>query len=67
MAALLVVFGVMSLLERPGPLLEMAIALVIATAVSLGLLLPFLLLSFNKSFCGERLKEVLRLADESVS
>jgi hypothetical protein len=60
MAALLVVFGVMSVLEGPGPLLEMATALAIATAVSLGLLLPFLLLSFANAFYHERLKELLQ-------
>ena len=42
----------------------MATAFVIISAVSFGLLLPFLLLSFANAFYRERLKEVLRLADD---
>jgi hypothetical protein len=57
-----VFFAVMSALEGPGPVLEMGLALVITCAVSLGLLLPFLLLCFANGFYRERLREVLRLA-----
>jgi hypothetical protein len=63
MAGWLAVFVVMSMIERPGPLLEMATAFAIFSAVSFGLLLPFLLLSFANAFYRERLKELLRLAD----
>jgi hypothetical protein len=63
MAGWLAVFVVMSGVERPGPLLEMATAFTIFCAVSFGLLLPFLLLSFANAFYRERLKELLRLAD----
>jgi hypothetical protein len=63
MAGWLVVFVVMSRIERPGPLLEMATAFAIFCAVSFGVLLPFLLLSFANAFYRERLKELLRLAD----
>ena len=59
----LAVFVVMSMIEKPGPLLEMATAFAIFCAVSFGLLLPFLLLSFANAFYRERLKELLRLAD----
>jgi hypothetical protein len=63
MAGWLAVFVVMSMIERPGPLLEMATAFAIFCAVSFGLLLPFLLFSFANAFYRERLKELLRLAD----
>ena len=63
MAGWLVVFVVMSRIERPGPLLEMATAFAIFCVVSFGLLLPFLLLSFASAFYRERLMELLRLAD----
>lgn len=63
MAGWLTVFVVMSRIERPGPLLEMVTAFAIFCAVSFGLLLPFLLLSFANAFYRERLKELLRLAD----
>jgi len=63
MAVWLVFFTLMSLWHRPGPLLEMATALLSAAAMSLGFLLPFLLLSFTNAFYRERLKELLRLAD----
>ena len=63
MAGWLAVFVVMSTIEKPGPLLEMATAFVIFCAISFGLLLPFLVLSFANSFYRERLKELLRLAD----
>jgi hypothetical protein len=63
MSGWLAVFVVMSRIERPGPLLEMATAFVIFCAVSFGVLLPFLLLSFANAFYRERLKELLRLAD----
>jgi hypothetical protein len=53
----------MSVIEGPGPLLEMAFALVIISAVSFGLLLPFLLLSFANGFYHARLLEALRLAE----
>jgi hypothetical protein len=56
----------MSVIEGPGPLLEMAFALVISTAVSSGLLLPFLLLSFANGFYHPRLLEALRLADAAA-
>ena len=59
----LAVFVVMSMIEKPGPLLEMATAFAIFCAVSFGLLLPFLLLSFANAFYRERLKELLRLDD----
>ena len=62
MAVWLAVFIAMSMIERPGPLLEMATAFAIFCAVSFGLLLPFLLLSFANAFYRDRLKEVLRLA-----
>jgi len=62
MAGWLVVFVVMSWIERPGPLLEMATAFAIFCAISFGVLLPFLLLSFANAFYRERLKELLRLA-----
>jgi len=60
---IIAVFVVMSRIERPGPLLEMAPAFVIFCAVSFSVLLPFLLLSFVNGFYRERLKELLRLAD----
>ena len=63
MAGWLAVFVVMSMIEKPGPLLEMATAFAIFCAVSFGLLLPFLLLSFANAFYRERLKELFRLAD----
>jgi hypothetical protein len=44
-----------------GSLREMALALLITTAVTFGVLLPFLLLSFTNGFFDARLKEVLRL------
>lgn len=66
MAGWLAVFVVMSGIERPGPLLEMATAFVIFCAVSFGVLLPFLLLSFTNAFYRERLKELLRLADAAT-
>jgi len=61
MAGWLTVFVVMSRIERPGPLLEMAKAFVIFCAVSFGLVLPFLLLSFANGYYLERLKKLLRL------
>jgi hypothetical protein len=63
MAGWLVVFVVMSRIERPGPLLEMATAFAIFCAISFGVLLPFLLLSFANAFYRERLTELLRPAD----
>jgi hypothetical protein len=60
MAGWLAVFVVMSMIEKPGPLMEMATAFAIFCAVSFGVLLPFLLLSFANAFYGERLKELLR-------
>ena len=62
MAGWLVIFVVMSRIERPGPLLEMATVYAIFCGVTFGLLLPFLLLSFANAFYRERLKELLRLA-----
>jgi hypothetical protein len=62
MAGWLAVFAVMSMIERPGPLLEVAKAFVIFCAASFGLVLPFLLLSFANAFYLERLKKLLRLA-----
>lgn len=63
MTAWLAVFTVMSLLAGPGPLPEMATALMIISVATFGVLLPFLLLSFNNAFYRQRLKELLRLAD----
>lgn len=63
MAGWLAFFIVMALSSGPGPLGEMAVALAIISAVSLALLLPFLLLSAASAFYRQRLKEVLRLAD----
>jgi hypothetical protein len=62
MAGWFAVFVVMSRIERPGPLLEMAKAFVIFCAASFGLVLPFLLLSFANAYYLERLKKILRLA-----
>jgi hypothetical protein len=62
MAGWLIVFVVMSRIEKPGPLLEMATAFAIFCGLSFGLLLPFLLLSFANAFYQERLTELLRLA-----
>jgi hypothetical protein len=62
MAGWLVVFVVMSRIERPGPLLEMATAFAIFCGLSFGLLLPFLLLSFANAFYRQRLQELLQLA-----
>ncbi len=67
MAAWLLVFAVMSRIERPGPLLEMATAFAIFCAVSFGLVLPFLLLSFANAFYRERMKELLRLASSRTA
>jgi hypothetical protein len=63
MAGWLAVFVVMSRIERLGALLEMATAFAVFCAVSFGVLLPFLLLSFANDFYRERLKKLLRLAD----
>jgi hypothetical protein len=63
MAAWLIVFTVMSVIEGPGPLLEMATAFLIISAVSFGLLLPFLLLSFANTFYRRRLLACLGLAE----
>ncbi len=63
MAGWLAVFAVMSLIEGPGPLLDMGTAFAIISAVTFGSLLPFLLLSCANAFYRERLKELLRLAD----
>ena len=49
-----------------GPPLEMANAFVTLCLASFGLLLPFMLLSFNHAFYRERLKHLLRLADETL-
>jgi drug/metabolite transporter (DMT)-like permease len=62
MAGWLVLFVVISLIEGPGPLLEMALAWLIFSAVSFALPLPFLVLSFSNAFYGARLQQVLRLA-----
>ncbi len=62
-AGWLAFFTVMALFSGPGPLGEMAVALVVISAVSFALLLPFLLLSGASPFYRQRLKEVLRLAD----
>ncbi|HEY5915179.1 MAG TPA: hypothetical protein VJA21_31690 [Verrucomicrobiae bacterium] len=56
-------FIVMSLAAGHGPWLEEAVALLIFSGVSFGLLLPFLILSLTNAFYRERLKEVLHLAE----
>ena len=63
MACWLAAFAVVSMIFRPGPLLEMETTLLMVSAVSFGLLLPFLLLSFTNAFYRARLHEVLRLAE----
>jgi hypothetical protein len=63
MAGWVAAFVVVSVIVRPGPLVEMATTLLIVSAVSFGVLLPFLLLSFTNAFYRARLHEVLRLAE----
>jgi hypothetical protein len=65
MAGWLVFFAIMAVIESPGPVLEMLAAFAIICAISLGLLLPFLLLSFANAFYRERLKELLRLTESA--
>jgi peptidoglycan/LPS O-acetylase OafA/YrhL len=62
MAGWLVFFALMSVIEGPGTLPEMAAGLVMISAVSFALLLPFLVLSFANAFYRTRLQEVLRLS-----
>lgn len=54
---------VMSLTEGRGPWLQMLLALLVFSAITFALLLPFLVLSFANGFYGQRLKEVLRLEE----
>ena len=63
MAGWVICFSVISVIEGPGPLLEMAGVLLIISAVSFALLLPFLVLSFFNAFYRARLLEVLRLTE----
>jgi len=67
LAGWLAFFVVMSFTDGRGPLLEMATAFVVIAAVSFGLLLPFLLLSFTNAVYRDRLKELLRLAEVARS
>jgi hypothetical protein len=63
MAGCLAACVVMSLTEGRGPWLEMLLAVLVFSAATFALLLPFLVLSFANRFYRERLKEVLRLED----
>ena len=65
-AGWLVVFALMSVIEGPGPVLEMAAGLVMISAVTFALLLPFLLLSFANAFYRARLHQALHLADRAA-
>jgi hypothetical protein len=68
MIAWATVFGVMSLLEGPGPWLEMAMAWVAVSIITGVLWLPFLMLSWFHGFFRERLKVVLGLtADDRLA
>jgi hypothetical protein len=63
-AAWAAVFVVMSLSQGPGPWLEMAIALVIISAITGALLLPFLMFSWGHRSLRERLNQLLGWQDE---
>jgi hypothetical protein len=60
---LLALFVVMSVSWGVGSFLEMATAFLVMAAITFGLLLPFLLLSFTNAFYRQRLKELLCLPD----
>ena len=62
-AGWLAVFVVMSVTAGHGPWLQMALAWLMVSGVTFGLLLPFLVLSFANGFYRERLKDLLRLED----
>ena len=62
-AGWLAFFVVMSVTAGHGPWLQMALAWLMVSGVTFGLLLPFLVLSFANGFYRERLKELLRLED----
>ncbi len=60
-ACWIIAASVISLFVGAGPLWEMVKALLIATAISVSLLLPFLVVSFCSSFFLDRFKQALRL------
>ena len=62
-AGWLAFFVVMSVTAGHGPWLQMALAWLMVSGVTFGVLLPFLVLSFANGFYRERLKELLRLED----
>ena len=63
MAVWLAFFLVMSVTAGHGPWLQMAQAWLMASGVTFGVLLPFLVLSFANGLYRERLKDLLRLED----
>jgi len=54
---------VMSMAAGHGPWLQMALAWLMVSGVTFGVLLPFLVLSFANGLYRERLKDLLRLED----